>query len=163
MWCTDKFPVSLYAFCFQSLTILSMVLYFFIVYFFCCCYFFLPFYLPHHISVEPPGPPGAKRISSHSAEFELTTAFFRCIWMSALSSHQTQLPYCLNRTTGVVKTLTGCVCRRDFGEYLNQVTTAGLKLITSIAKCAEMQMLRTECILENKSNMIGTNDKRILM
>ena len=45
--------------------------------------------------------------------------------------------------------------RKDFKGYLTQVATARYELIASIAKCAEMHMLRVECMIDTYSNDIS--------
>jgi hypothetical protein len=50
--------------------------------------------------------------------------------------------------------------RRDFKGYLTQVATARYELIASIAKCSEMHMLRTECMLDSYSNDLSRKEKR---
>ena len=50
--------------------------------------------------------------------------------------------------------------RRDFKGYLTQVATARYELIASIAKCAEMHMLRVECMIDTYSNDISRKEKR---
>jgi len=50
--------------------------------------------------------------------------------------------------------------RKDFKGYLTQVATARYELIASIAKCAEMHMLRVECMIDTYSNDISRKEKR---
>ena len=50
--------------------------------------------------------------------------------------------------------------RKDFKGYLTQVATARYELITSIARCSEMHMLRVECMIDSYSNEITRKEKR---
>jgi len=50
--------------------------------------------------------------------------------------------------------------RKDFKGYLTQVATARYELIASIAKCAEMHMLRVECMIDTYSNDLSRKEKK---